>query len=537
MQVRWHDFVIIIPVADRPQHLAACLASLRELCRHYPYDGKITVLIADDSREPDNIVRHRVLAEQNTAHGLPTHHLGQEEQQALIAQLPAALRAQLGNVLGSHDAAAFHHKGASITRNIAYLWLSRLPRDSRRLFWFIDSDQEFRVNLATPAGEEERFAIDYFHALDRIFSQTATRVLTGKVVGDPPVSPAVMAGNFLDDVCTFLHDLAQQAPRSACTFHAEARHADDAAYHDMAELFGFRQAEAFRYHCSLQGPHDHFRCFADFAGKLGRFFDGEHPTRRSVYQPGDALASLAPARTIYTGNYVISTEGLDYFIPFAALKLRMAGPTLGRIIKAELGDTFVSANLPMLHRRTVTALGQSEFRPGVERASGQIDLSAEFERQYFGDVMLFSMERLMQVAAECEPHTGATGTDGAVRATHPAEEEIADVVDQVEAELHAQYTAKHREVCAKIARLEAAFTAPEHWWHADADLAEARNQFRQFIANMQHNFGNDARAWQLVNDSAHRQSGKAVITAAIARYPEERATWHTALAAARSERA
>ena len=44
--------------------------------------------------------------------------------------------------------------------------------------------------------------------MDGIFNQGKAQVLTGKVVGDPPVSPAVMAGTLLDDVLGFLGELS-----------------------------------------------------------------------------------------------------------------------------------------------------------------------------------------------------------------------------------------------------------------------------------------------------------------------------------------
>jgi hypothetical protein len=542
-----HDITIVIPVADRPQHLADCLASLQELRHHYPYAGEVRVLVADDSRETDHIERHRALAAHYSAAGLPVEHFDQAQQRALRDGIVPELRAQLADVLGTHAPEAFHHKGAAVTRNLAYLWLNRQAQDGRRrLFWFIDSDQEFRVNIATDSGEEERYAIDYFHWLDYLFSTTPARVVTGKVVGDPPVSPAVMAGNFLDDVTAFLHAMAACVPEAACAFHAARRHADDAAYHDMADLFGFKAAEAFRYHCGLSGPHGNAHCFSDFAARLARFFDGEHPTRRSVYQPGDLLASVAPARTIYSGNYVISAEGLEYFIPFAALKLRMAGPTLGRIIKAELGACFVSANLPMLHRRTVAASGQAEFRPGIERGPGHVDLSGEFERQYFGDVMLFAMERMAVAPAARGAHPAMespsvgcaprTNTEPHVPPpTLPDKDVIAHIVDEVEAQMHERYGTKHRAVVEKMAALQALYTAPGQWWHNATALTEARKKFEQFIADMQHNFGDSSRAWQLINDGAHRQARKAAIVAAIAAYPAQRHAWRAALAAARSE--
>ncbi len=514
-----HDIVVVIPVADRPQHLSDCLHSLLELLQRFPYGGKVSALVADDSRGAENLTRHRAICAEIAAQGLATHYLSQDEQRALLATVPADARMQLTDVIG--DGSNFAHKGASITRNIAYLWLARLQRDNaKRLFWFIDSDQEFRVNVDTANGEEQVYAVDYCHGLDRIFSATPTQILTGKVVGDPPVSPAVMAGNFLDDVTAFLADMARLTPQAACAFHNDIRHADDAAYHDMADLFGFQQADAFRYRCTLDGAHDNARCCADFAAKLARFFDGEHPTRRSVYQATELMASVKPARTVYTGNYVFTPAVLDWFIPFADLKLRMAGPTLGRIVKAELGERFVSANLPMLHKRTVAAIGQSEFRPGIERANERIDLSGEFERQYFGDVMLFAMEKLT-----------AAGYPGAAVNT----EAVAETVNTVEQEMHGKYAVKHRKIGEKITQLRSLFADPQQWWQQDAGLAEARTLFTTFIDNMAHNFGDQARAWQVINDAEHRLERTRAIVAAITHYRDNRTGWRAALQAMTGE--
>ena len=96
------------------------------------------------------------------------------------------------------------------------------------------------------------------------------------------------------------------------------------------------------------------------------------------YRHVDVQASLTPARTVYTGNYVLSPGALKYFIPFAGLQLRMAGPVLGRLIQTSSGEAFVSANLPLLHRRTVEEKGGAEFRPGVNRSTPLVDLSGEF---------------------------------------------------------------------------------------------------------------------------------------------------------------
>ncbi len=509
-----HDFVIVIPVADRPRHLTDCLGSLAELLRRYPYAGEVRVLVVDDSLDANNRSRHAEIARDFTRAGLDVHYLDQDAQRALVESLPQDLRTRLGGVLG--QGGGYAHKGASITRNIAYLWLARLRRDGRRrLFWFLDSDQEFRVNVETETGEDLPYAIDYLGSLDRIFSGTPARMLTGKVVGDPPVSPAVMAGNFVDDVIAFLAEMARLDPREACRFHGAARPADDAAYHDMAELFGFKSGEdAFRYRCTLPGSHDHAACFAEFAARLGGFFDGEHPTRRSYYVADELMTSLKPARTVYTGNYVLESEALEWFIPFAGLKLRMAGPTLGRIIKAELGGAFVSANLPMLHKRTQGDSGRSEYRPGVDRQGTGVDLSGEFERQYFGDVMLFSIERLT--------HEGYP-----LRTLERAR--IAATVEAVETEMRQRYRTRQAATAAKIETLARLFEEAVHGGRLGDDQSAPSRTFRGFIADLRRNFGPESASMHGLDDKARRERRLAAIVDAIAGYGADREAWLLAL--------
>ncbi|GAB6042933.1 hypothetical protein [Endothiovibrio diazotrophicus] len=519
---RRHRFVVVIPVADRPEHLESCLESLLTLCRLYRYGGlhagryrKVAAVVVDDSLQEASLAAHRALAEHYRREGLDTLYLSQAEQRSLVVRHTDA---GLTGIIG--DGERLQHKGASITRNLTYLKLAELAAEGPdTLFHFIDSDQQFRVNVETPDGERRPYAINYFHHLDRIFRERGAQLLTGKVVGDPPVAPAVMAGNFLDDVTGFLAELAPRDPAAPCSLHDGGGPAvSDAAYHDMADLFGYRPTvTAYRYRCPLDGDHDHAATFADFAARLDRFFDGEHPTRRSHYQPAPLEETVQPARTVYTGNYLFTPEALEWFIPFAPLKLRMAGPVLGRIVQAELGERFLSANLPMLHTRTVERIGHSEYRPGVDRSGARVDLSGEFERQYFGDVMLFTMERLTAAGFPGEP---------------PAEAVIFETVEEVEAELHEKYLNKHSATAGKLERLRILFDDPDRWWHGTAVDDEARAAFARFIANIDHNFGTDSRAYRLIRSTERRTERKAEITAAIVRYPAERAAWRAALRSA-----
>ncbi|OGT88841.1 MAG: hypothetical protein A2514_08340 [Gammaproteobacteria bacterium RIFOXYD12_FULL_61_37] len=533
-----HEFLIVIPVADRPQHLAECLESLLTLCRTYEYGGcvqgrypKVAVLIADDSGDLANIAQNRAIAAGFTRQGLETLYFGLAEQTELLRRLTAADSDRLAPIIGDTRQGALPHKGASITRNIAYLKLRELTRkDRRQLFYFIDSDQEFRVRVETPEGEQDLFAINYFHHLDALFSQREISLLTGKVVGDPPVSPAVMAGNFLTDVIAFLSRMAELEPDQSCRFHAGDRApADEAAYHDMADLFGFKGArDAFPYRCTLDGGHDHVACFKAFARKLGHFFDGAHPTRKSHYQYKDPAASLSPARTVYTGNYIFRPGCLDYFIPFAPLKLRMAGPVLGRILKAELKERFVSANLPMLHKRTLRQTGQSEFRPGVCRTREVCDISCELERQFHGDLMLFAMEEL---TAQGYPSCPLTPTG------------IGPLLQETAETLHRKYLAKQALIGEGLTRLQALFDASrdggegrelgaasfdeQNWWNHRADLAEARGQFAAFIGNIERNFGSGAEGYALIGPGPNREQRLQAIAGAIFGYAGDRAAWES----------
>lgn len=520
-----HNFVIVIPVADRPQHLKSCLDSLLHLCRSFGYGGfsnhryqKVSVIIADDSMDADNITRNKAIADDCQAQGIATRYFGLSEQLDQMESLTEAAKKALSRILGDTNREAFYHKGPSITRNIAYLKLSEMRCGAEKtLFYFIDSDQEFQVKVSTAVGDRILYATNYFYCLDRIFSSTDATILTGKVVGDPPVSPSVMAGNFLEDVICFLHQIAACDPSRPCQFHNARQHDDDEAfYHDMAALFGFKPTqEPVQYHCSIAGVHDNSRCFSHFSSKLNRFFYGAHPTRKTYYRHEDIMASVRPARTIYTGNYVFKPEGLKHFIPFATLKLRMAGPVLGRLIQSEIGDGFVSANLPMLHKRTVRATGQSEFRPGIAADITTIDLSGEFERQFYGDVMLFTVEKL---SAMGYPRLSLS------------HEAIVEALESTHETLRQQYNEKRLVIREKLDFLKALIHGQKNWWNPSPAHAEAVSNFRAFMDNIEHNFGDNSPCYDLINSCSNKAKRHAGMVEAIARYAEDGKAWGELLA-------
>ena len=512
-----HSLVVVVPVADRPQQLRTCLLSLAGAARAFQYGaggvqstGKVVAVIADDSRAMESIVENRAIAAEITRSGIETHYFGQQEQLAELERLADSDRQALRNIIGAAMPSAFSHKGASIMRNITCLMLSRMAQqDDRLLFLFVDSDEAFHADTGNGS---ERFTTNYFYHIDRIFRQSPVEVLTGKVVGDPPVSPAVMAGTLLEDVLALLTEMAGLAAIAPCSFHRVSDNHDAAAYHDMATLFGFEHSRApHRYQCTLQGAHDHAACLSDLAEKLNHFFDGEHPTRVTPYAHVDVQRSVMPARTVYTGNYVLSPAALRYFIPFAGLQLRMAGPVLGRLVQASSGNAFVSANLPLLHRRTVAETGGSEFRPGVERSAALVDLSGEFERQFFGDVMLFTVIGLI---AQGYPEQLPT------RAAMQAQ------VLATEATMRAHYAEVRQRVLSRLDALEKFLSGQGHWWRNDARL---RTLFERFCGSLHANFGTDARAWRLINDEACRDMRHTAIVDALASYRLDREAWERVL--------
>jgi len=513
-----HKFVIAIPVADRPRHLESCLNSILNLCEFYQYGGfaddqyrNIRVVIADDSQQRSNIDENQRLADSFSSQGLKVEYFGMQQQKQILNRYENNL---LTGITGDIDPQNFYHKGASVTRNITYLKLFELSQqDDSLLFYFIDSDQEFQVSVQTPYGDKNVYAVNYFYYLDKIFSADQVSILTGKVVGDPPVSPSVMAGNFLEDVISFISAMAGLKAEQDCQFHINSPKVDDASYHDMADMFGFKQpAKSYQYQCKLKNQHDHAQCFIDFSGKLKHFFDGEHPTRKSYYEHEDVLANIKPARTIYTGNYIFKAEGLKYFIPFAKLKLRMAGPVLGRIIKADIAEKFVSANLPMLHKRTVSSIGQSEFRPGINRTHKAVDLSGEFVRQFFGDVMLFSMEKL----------TAAGYPEKQLN-----REYVSMLIQQVTDDLQIKYRSKHTEIIARAGTLQAMLDNQQYWWNNLLGLEVALQNFAEFLDNINLNFGAESIAYKAIESKQIIDDYHQSILDAVMSYHGDMQSWQS----------
>jgi hypothetical protein len=520
---RYH-FILSIPVADRPAHLRTCLESILQLCEKFGYGGKtsgyynkIKIIVAEDSEQEEHIRQHLDLVDEYRQKGLQVFHFGQTEQYELLQSLPHQARERLGNLLTTQPKEKFYLKGQAANRNLSYLKCLQLTEDKdKTLYYLVDSDQSFCVNRLSERGEELVYALNYFRTIDKLFSTTDTLLLTGKLVGDPPVSPAVMAANFLDDIIAFFRHLAATRQDQTCQFHdLTAEKPGHAAYHDMAKLFGVKNTQAtFPYRCQLESMHDNAACLSGFVARLNAFFYGEHLTRRTFFSYDNGFATLKPARTIYPGNYIVNYAGLKYIIPFGQLRLRMSGPTAGRLIAAEIDGRFASVNLPMLHGRTTSSDLSSDFRPGVvphEHGQQQfIDISNEFERQFFGDLMLFSTEALVKQADVNKSFDKDT---------------VVTVVAAKEQELLAFYQQKHDAVLEKNRQLENLAFNADHWWTEAAELTDSLKQVGAFIKNIEHNFGGQSPAWQQIQSVEHRAERKKQIVEALINYRAERAAW------------
>jgi len=433
-------------------------------------------------------------------------------------KIPEDLRRDVSSIIGDPATENFYHKGQAVTRNLSYLKAIELTGKTKNftkdnvLYFFVDSDQLFQTNLPDTNGDRNVYGLNYFYYINRIFNSNDIAMLTGKLVGDPPVSPSVMSVNFLDDMIAFFKQLSTQSPHKDCQFHPQSKiKPADAAYHDMAQLFDLEdQQSTYDYCCSIQEEHDHIACVKKLAQRINYFFFGEHLTRKTYFTYKNPLTKITPARTIYPGNYICTFAGLKYIIPFGKLRLRMSGPTAGRLIQSEIKDRFMSSSLPMLHNRTLQTNFKDEYRPGVEDQSEAIDLSNEFERQFFGDLMLFSVVRLTKSEIPIEQFNQAL---------------LVETFSIVEDELLELYENKHNNVNARCKELSILVNNKNYWWDQQVELSESISLLQQFVHNMQHNFSKQTTAYQQIQSKQNRQKKITIMINALLSYRHDRKSW------------
>ncbi|MEW6108141.1 MAG: hypothetical protein AB1632_03080 [Nitrospirota bacterium] len=523
-----HHILLVIPVADRPLMLKGCLDSLVEHCAHFRYGGmtvdaegrsvfkKISVLIIDDSRDMKNIQGIRELTTGLRSSGIRASYFGLSEQAEFISRIPFEYRERLSGLIGAYSGPVPPHKGASVTRNIAYIYIHSLLAASgeKTLIYFLDSDEEFRTKIKRGSSSEDIQFINFFYWTERIFSSSDIEVLTGKIAGDPPVSPSVMINTLLDDMIFFLDAVSGSDINDRCGFHeGNSSEGSQAEYHDMVGLFGYKAPlSPRRYVCCLPGDHTIKDCLKDFSMRAAGFFYGLHPTRTLYYKHTGDFTKTANARTVYTGNYVLNAKGLRNFIPFAGLKLRMAGPVLGRLLKIKLKSGFVSANLPLLHRRTIPDSRVKEFRSGLFMTDDLIDLSVEFNRQFWGDIMLFSIDSL---------------TASGYPEKTPRLSEIEKTVYEVRDRIWTLYREQKAETVQKVSSIR------EYLMHTslrkDNTSGNIIENLRSFCALVESNFGPDSKGLKLISDQIKDGTHTEMIVNAIRSFHEDELCWNELL--------
>ncbi|MFH1146505.1 MAG: glycosyltransferase family A protein [Pseudomonadota bacterium] len=519
-----HSFVIVVPVADRPKMLENCLKSLLKQCALFKYGGthlckgtstyrKISVLIVDDSEEKHNMDRNKTIARMLNESGIPARYLGIPGQSRIVNAIPESLRADLKNVLGSAINGVQPHKGASITRNVAYIYLRSYlkERPEKTLVYFMDSDEEFGVFPRN--GHADPSTINYFYWLDRLFDSNEIDIVTGKVVGDPPVSPSVMASGFLDDLVLFLRQVAGHDHRHTCIFHdsTEASNFGPASYHDLVTMFGYESPpESFPYRCSITKSHNIGETFRAFSSRISGFLYGWHPTRKTVYHHNGGPLGAVQARTVYTGNYIFRPSALRFFIPYAHLNLRMAGPALGRLLRARIGPRFVSVNLPLYHKRTLTRKDRGEFRPGVLEKKTHIDLTDEAVRQFWGDVLLFSVDALTE--------HGYPDNSLDLHA-------VRTLVKETETRMWGLYVRNYQAISKKLRLLEGILNSPGYWWNHSETFADAVADYQTFLANIEFNFAPHSKGYQKIHETLRDQEYSSRIVSALTEYSKAEMSW------------
>jgi uncharacterized protein (DUF924 family) len=170
----------------------------------------------------------------------------------------------------------------------------------------------------------------------------------------------------------------------------------------------------------------------------------------------------------------------------------------------------------MLHKRTLEATGQSEFRPGVrdEMASPVIDLCGEFERQFHGDVMLFSMQRLTVLGYP------GIALENAV---------IDDTLSAMQSEMREKYRVKQGAILERLALLKTLLNSPANWWNQIPELANALVDFQTFAGNIEHNFGVASPCYARIDAPGNWEKWRTRQSTAITGFQMSRAVWTEAL--------
>jgi hypothetical protein len=195
----------------------------------------------------------------------------------------------------------------------------------------------------------------------------------------------------------------------------------------------------------------------------------------------------------------------------------MAGPAMGRILRKRLKQGFVSANLPLLHKRTLEVNYNNEFRSGIFADSSNIDLSLEFNRQFWGDVMLFSVEEL---AGFGYPDKKA-GLPEISRTAYAMQDKLWNL-----------YKKRQTEIIEKTASLSNHLSDNKFWRNSGHETEDAVKNLRLFCALVEKNFGVESVSMKNIKEQIREGSHIAMIINAIHSFHETDMAWNEVLKSA-----
>lgn len=167
--------------------------------------------------------------------------------------------------------------------------------------------------------------------------------------------------------------------------------------------------------------------------------------------------------------------------------------------------------MPELH---VSLYGNRIHRPGINSKHNTIDLSGEFERQFFGDVMLFTMEKLIAMDYLAKP---------------VAKQMIIQTLEATEHDIRQRYAAKQVQIRDKLKLLKSLFFDSNNWWNTISGMESVTANFTTFIDNIEQNFGETARCYVLIDSEVNRSNRFKEMLEAIFEYPADRQNWATTL--------
>lgn len=377
------DFIIVIPYVHRPVSLKRLLISIDNEISRFGYGtlNNIKVLVFEDGETNESAILNEY-----TPKFFQLDFFSTEVLRKFIISLYPVRNNEIHAWTELFGDMGATYRGPMVMANIAKAFLSReysRTLSSKVLISHMDSDQDFGIQTFLDnqmVGNRDN-VFDYFGNIARIFSTfNFVKILSCKLVGDPPVTPFVMTHTMLQDLKGLLIEKSETA------LHLNNYDNDLYPYYDLGFLKTLKEYQIPEYYPILNIENSHKSLF----DKLPEFFQGHHFTRPVLYHPKSQFMSkitgisrkIQKTDIINPGNVIYRKESLEYPYLFAKYRIRMGGPILGKYISQLGRHELFRAFLPMRHQR-------AEFRLGVQPDhNNKFDFTPEATRQIQGDFCL-----------------------------------------------------------------------------------------------------------------------------------------------------